>query len=288
LRRAELATIGRVPALRRVEREVSMDFDGARIVLPVFGGIGPQHRALVDGQLRGPIRAALSMRTGAFVDVGAHLGETLIKLLSIDPDRPYLGFEPQLPAAEYVRRLLRANGVHGSVVGAALSDRNGATPLLLDGALHGGATVVERFRDTERYRERWPVPVLRGDDAVEAASIGTVGVLKIDAEGAELEVLSGFAETLERDRPIILCEILPPGDPSTDVGRFRKQRADAALELIRGKGYRVIGIGPDGRVADAERMLAASAFAERDYAFVPEVEAARFTLRVDAPRDRPS
>jgi hypothetical protein len=58
-------------------------------------------------------------------------------------------------------------------------------------------------------------------------------LIKIDVEGAELEVLSGQRETLERIRPIIICEV---GAPNTD----------GVTELLRAAGYELL---------DADRPL---------------------------------
>lgn len=66
-------------------------------------------------------------------------------------------------------------------------------------------------------------------------------VLKIDVEGAEMEVLSGATKVLQEVRPIIICEV---GDPSsTAVGN-----------LLHGHGYRIL----DADNPDAERDLEAA------------------------------
>src|SRR5690606_34000711 len=46
--------------------------------------------------------------------------------------------------------------------------------------------------------------------------------VKIDVEGAELEVLLGLKGVLQRDRPLVLMEVLPTY--GTDESRQRRQR----------------------------------------------------------------
>ena len=61
-------------------------------------------------------------------------------------------------------------------------------------------------------------------------------VLKIDVEGAELEVLRGAEQLLERRRPLLLCEI--SGETSFET-----------TKLLLSKGYRLY----DGGISRAER-----------------------------------
>jgi FkbM family methyltransferase len=61
-------------------------------------------------------------------------------------------------------------------------------------------------------------------------------VLKIDVEGAELEVLEGATRLLEARRPVLLCEVSAP-------------RSAEVAALLRGRGYRVL----DGDEAPARR-----------------------------------
>ena len=61
-------------------------------------------------------------------------------------------------------------------------------------------------------------------------------VLKIDVEGAELEVLTGAARLLETRRPRIVCEVSAPRSPGVTA-------------LLHGYGYRLY----DGEVPSAHR-----------------------------------
>jgi FkbM family methyltransferase len=67
-------------------------------------------------------------------------------------------------------------------------------------------------------------------------------VLKIDVEGAELEVLQGAAALFKRRRPLLLCEI--SGETSSEVTR-----------LLLSKGYRLY----DGEISKGERKELSSA-----------------------------
>jgi hypothetical protein len=47
-------------------------------------------------------------RRGAFIDVGANIGQTLLKVLNTNPSAEYVGFEPQLNASAAMERFLMA------------------------------------------------------------------------------------------------------------------------------------------------------------------------------------
>lgn len=77
----------------------------------------------------------------------------------------------------------------------------------------------------------YPVRARRLDDIVKEAHAGRVNAIKIDVEGAELLVLNGAAETLDRDRPILSVEV---------VDDQLKAMGSSAVELtafVRAHGY---------------------------------------------------
>ena len=272
-----LRALDRVSLLRPVNLVVTARHRGRRIRIPLVRGIGLGHQAVTEPHLLPTLSAALALRPGAFVDVGAHLGETLVKLLALGDGRRYVGFEPQVEAAEYVRRLLALNRPGGdAVVAAALGERSGTAELLQAGELEGSASIVPGFRLEGFYTRSTAVPVLRGDEALDEIDAHPVGVLKLDAEGAELDVLRGLERTIASDRPLILCEILPVYDEGVAHGRLRRERADALVELLGDHGYRVLLIEPDGAVAQLERVETHGDLDRCDYVCVPAPDLSRF------------
>jgi hypothetical protein len=49
--------------------------------------------------------------------------------------------------------------------------------------------------------------IVRGDDYLPTHGIERVDLIKIDVEGFEKNVLAGLAETIERERPILVVEV---------------------------------------------------------------------------------
>ena len=149
-------------------------------------------------------------RPGTLLDAGAHDGAFALPFAAL-PGSRVLAFEP-LPAA--FARLRAAFGdplpPHVELRQEALGDRDGETILALPvldgvpqeqwastaksyGAL-GGARVAER-------RIAVPMRCLDGFGLTDLTAV------KLDAEGAEYEVLRGARETLLRCRPVLSVEI---------------------------------------------------------------------------------
>ena len=78
--------------------------------------------------------------------------------------------------------------------------------------------------------------VRRLDEVLAAGSTPPVSVMKIDVEGAELAVVRGASQTIERDRPFVVFE---ENDPA------------CGAHLAEAHGYRLFRITPDGYVEHA-------------------------------------
>ena len=55
-----------------------------------------------------------------FIDVGINIGQTLIKVKSVDKNIPYTGFEPNINCVNYVSHLRTANQRHPLLLGILL------------------------------------------------------------------------------------------------------------------------------------------------------------------------
>lgn len=146
---------------------------------------------------------------GAFLDVGANVGQTLLKVFEYFSDRQYIGFEPQTPAASMVDQLLSLNNFNGMCLPIGLSEKSGFVKLGRSKKADQSASIDSNYRPSDFHESETVIPVLTGDEVREGIGIDSVSVLKIDVEGAELEVLRGFRRTIENCRPLLVFEVLP-------------------------------------------------------------------------------
>ena len=193
--------------------------------------------------------AALLCTEGAFVDVGANIGQTMLKILALEPQRSYIGFEPQLGCSFYIDDFIRRNALeHYQIFPFGLANRNGCLRLFRRMTDDGMASSTAGFMPDDFYALSELIYVARGDEIMNELGMDKIGVIKIDVEGGELEVLEGFQHTIARHAPIIFFEALP-GAPTDALGRpdhtalqFREHRCTRLEELIRSDGYRILAV----------------------------------------------
>jgi FkbM family methyltransferase len=137
-------------------------------------------------------------RSGVAVDVGANIGLYSYQLSQLC-DR-VVAFEPNPMNCQIIQG---CELVGVDVYCVALSSGSGSgelqVPVVNGQELSGHAGLNREFEESKTLT----VPLHQLDEF----SLQNVSFMKIDVEGHELEVLKGSRRTIERNRPIILCEI---------------------------------------------------------------------------------
>ena len=137
---------------------------------------------------RAPINSAV-------LDVGANIGMAAVWFRALLPGVPIHCFEPLRENTRMVALNCPEAVVHLVAVGA------GPGTLRLDVDEDAVMATSIPWRTVAETRE---VPMICLDDHVQAHGIERISVLKIDAEGMELDVLRGAGETLRRTDQIVL------------------------------------------------------------------------------------
>lgn len=180
--------------------------------------------ALFDGLLASR-RAAFEQ--GAAVDVGANIGNH--SLFFASRFAAVHAFEPNPPALALLRcNAELAGAAHVQVHAFGLGDRDAHLPFSqnTDGNLGGSGY---GFAGVQGGRLRL-CELRRGDDVLPQALQGRpLALLKIDVEGAELAVLQGLAQTVARERPVVVFE---------SNGAGGAQGGAQVLAWLRAQGYR--------------------------------------------------
>lgn len=156
------------------------------------------------------LRRQLESRPGVFIDVGVNVGQTLLKILAIDRQRAYIGFEPQIACCYDVGGFLRLNGLsNATVLPIALSDSNKISTFYSRDQYDEMASLIDQPDSYGGNLLPMHVQARVGDEVLNELMVHEICAIKIDVEGAELSVLNGLKETLRTKRPSIILEVLP-------------------------------------------------------------------------------
>jgi FkbM family methyltransferase len=204
----------------------------------------------------------LQCREGAFLDVGANLGQTLFKILALDPARQYVGFEPQLACCFMIQRFLDDNRITNfMILPLGLSNTNRLIKLHSGPGDHDSiASMVDGFRPDSFYSSHRYVSVMKGDYVISMLDLSSICAIKVDVEGAELEVLEGFLTTIEKTKPFLVFEVLNHFLVGTGSRldhktiRFRESRIEKMEEMLRELNYEIFNILPGSRIRNVHKI----------------------------------
>jgi FkbM family methyltransferase len=185
--------VARVALVARAVRSREITLGGIRYRIPRWWPA--EDAADREPWLDDVLNAAFRCGEGAFLDIGANVGQTLLKVLTIDGSRQYIGFEPQILCSSIIQKFIDANKLTKHIVlPIGLSSENRVVKLLTrDYELDPAASMVESFRPESFYERYQYVCVRRGDEVSAEMELSAIAVMKIDVEGGELEVIEGLA-----------------------------------------------------------------------------------------------
>jgi FkbM family methyltransferase len=182
------------------------------------------------------------------IDIGANVGLVTTAIARLLPEgKRVLAVEPTPGAMEHLKKNIEANGVAERVIpfqGVA-SETAGDFLLKVFPGMEEYSTLLAAAHfavKNEEYKEL-PVPGETVDRLVEQHALHP-GLIKIDTEGAEEQVLRGACETILKYRPVILCEFFPDQMLSEAGGT-----PGSVPALLRDYGYQVT-------VCDESELLA--------------------------------
>lgn len=219
-------------ASRRLERPelVAVAYSGARRELHEEIAI----KAVIGSALRGD---------GVYVDVGSNRGQVLAEAVRAAPRARHLAFEPIPELAAEIRAAFPGVECRELALGAAAGRAEFCHFRKLDGwsGLRRSPVISDERGDPE-YIE---VQVSTLDD-----QLGDLDptIVKIDVEGAELDVLEGGRSMLARAKPLLIFEHV------ASASALYGAAPDAPWELLAECGYDVLsvtGAGPFTRDAFA-------------------------------------
>ncbi|HUT09874.1 MAG TPA: FkbM family methyltransferase [Thermoguttaceae bacterium] len=198
-------------------------------------------------------------------DVGANTGiYTLIAGIA-NPRSKVYAFEPVPRVCGYFERNVEINRLTNvELHRAALTNYDGEIELYVPPkTLPSSASTLKGFvANTEALR----VEARTIDSFVAQHEIPRVDLLKIDTEATEHLVLEGGRKTIERDKPAIICEVLP--------GRTESQ----LHAVMDGLGFKYFWISGEGLV-EKQKIVGDPTYKEANYLFITEEKLIASSIR---------
>lgn len=171
------------------------------------------------------------------IDVGAHSGYFTICLSdAVGTKGKVYAFEASPVIYAELRENLESNALANvEAINKAVSDEIGHIDFFL---APNWKSEISSMRPGEG--DKTTIEAVALDSAIPDTQ--AVSFVKIDVEGAEMKVLKGMAEIIQRDHPTIVVEISDPwlkelGSSSTEV-----------FEFLHIHGYKILAVGQQGCV----------------------------------------
>lgn len=240
--------LNKLGLIKALNLSYAISLNGKVFSIPVIRKLGYQNLLLTEPWMVKTLINLKPLFKGHFVDVGVNVGQTLLKAHAVYDSFNYIGFEPNSSCVHYVEELVAANGLKKTqIIPVGINDRSEVLKLNFfysDGS-DPSASIIEDFRPGEPVNHFRYVPVF--DSSALESFLPDVQhpILKIDVEGAELEVLKGMLPWIQRTRPLVLAEILPVYRADN---HFRLKRQTELEELSASINYRIGRIGKSDKV----------------------------------------
>ncbi|MGC1473626.1 MAG: FkbM family methyltransferase [Psychroserpens sp.] len=227
-----------------LEQKLSSRIGDKVYEIPIITGIGYGNNANFEPWMGTLLQLMGQLNPVHFMDVGVNLGQTLLKVRNALGDIPYLGFEPNPSCVNYTYELIKRNNIKNvRIIPAGISDQSGVIELnfYADSDTDSSASIIQNFR-SNKVKSSFVV-VVQPDMITQLSDLPRgVHFLKIDVEGAELEVINGLTKYVKDNKPVIFMEILPV---YSDDNLFRIERQDTLLNLLKSHDYSILRIIKD-------------------------------------------
>lgn len=185
----------------------------------------------------------MNLKDGQFIDVGVNIGQTLLKLKSVNQEIEYIGFEPNPTCVFYSNELIEANQFKNTVIiPTGIADKNGVLKLNFysENISDSSASIIENFRPDQEVKSSQYIPVNTVENISDSISLKNVKAIKIDVEGAEMEVIESLKTLMKKNQPLVLIEILPVYNSENRFRIERQEKIESILNELDYLIYRVI------------------------------------------------
>lgn len=223
------------------------EFQGVKYFLKARPGNYIESVVLINGIWEPHIAEIMSanIRSGCIViDIGANIGASTIPLAKKFPDSIFYVIEPHPEVFTDLKENISINRLKNirlfNVAVSNVSERiDFYAQKSISGEINMGLSSSKLNKDIGEH-EKIVVKSIRLDDLLENKD-QTVGIIKIDTQGSEIEVLKSAYNLISKDRPIIIFEF------ETEYFSDEEERlknTEFILDFFSELGYKIYAIQP--------------------------------------------
>lgn len=188
------------------------------------------------------------------LDVGANIGEiTMAAARRVGSNGHVYSFEPMASIYPRLKEHVAMNGMNQvTPIAKGLSDRTGTATLFLaeaafeDGTRHDGLGTL--YPTASRSVAAGDVELTTLDEFCTNSNITRIDLVKIDVEGAELDVLKGGLTSIARFQPFLIVEV------QRETTRAAGYESEDIISLLKSMGYTFFVIGRKARLHPLGKM----------------------------------
>ncbi len=198
---------------------------GKRFKIPILGNLGTQNVFTSEKWMIDLLKIIIQIDSNKFIDIGVNTGQTLLKIRSIDNQIKYIGFEPNSSCIHYVKRLIKVNSLKNVTllpIGVSFKTGLGILNFYHENDGDSSASMIRDLRNNKVVHKDY-ISLFNISDLKDDIELSGMSILKIDVEGAELEVIQSFRKEIEISKPFIIMEILPIYDKTKNGDRYERQ-----------------------------------------------------------------
>ncbi|NRG16586.1 FkbM family methyltransferase [Rhizobiales bacterium] len=168
------------------------------------------------------------------LDIGANIGNHALYWARKSPNRKIVCFEPVSSTFEILKKNIEANNINAQISAHnfGVSDKPSKARIDRFSASNIGATRL-------RHDEAGELSLISIDGFISEEN--KIGMLKIDTEGFEVEVLKGADKTIERHKPIIFVETF--ANKFHETNKILKRHGYTLREKFPGDNFLYIHTG---------------------------------------------
>lgn len=211
------------------EKDV-IHFYHARRTTRYFDGISNRLEILLEEYCLNQIP---DLKSGVFIDIGSNVGEFSLGLSKIYPDSKFIRFEPS--REENLASKINMSSTDDTLIAKALWSEITELNFYRRNE-HGDSSLFTPDNQENSIR----IETTTLDHEIRLIQLGAIELIKLEAEGAEPEILLGGEMTLKRCRYVT-------ADLGPERGVLQESTFDEAHTILSSYGFSLVGRNIGGR-----------------------------------------